>query len=84
MTIEESIIEKLRELPLEKQQEILDFTDFLVQKVQAERHTAAVNWQADPCIGMWKDRSDIQDSTAWVRQLRQQEWNRYGGTTSSS
>lgn len=84
MTIEEAIIEKLRELPPEKQQEILDFAEFLVQKVQTERRTAQVNWQTDPCIGMWKDRADMQDSTAWVRQIRQQEWNRYGDTTSSS
>nr|VFJ57208.1 MAG: Predicted antitoxin, contains HTH domain [Candidatus Kentron sp. DK] len=25
-------------------------------------------------VGMWKDRPDMADSTAWVRNLRQQEW----------
>lgn len=75
MTIEEAILVKLRELPLEKQQEILDFADFLVQKLQTESHRVRVDWQNDPCIGVWKDRSDMQNSTAWVRQLRQLEWN---------
>ncbi len=28
----------------------------------------------DPCVGMWKDREDLQDSSAWVRQMRKQEW----------
>ncbi|MEL0589684.1 MAG: hypothetical protein U1V55_17420 [Planktothrix rubescens PR222] len=28
----------------------------------------------DPCVGMWKDREDLQDSSAWVRQIRKQEW----------
>ncbi len=84
MTIEEAIIEKLRELPPEKQQEILDFADFLLHKAQTARLVTQVNWQTDPCIGMWKDRSDMQDSTDWVRQLRQQEWNQLNDTASSS
>jgi hypothetical protein len=28
----------------------------------------------EPAIGMWKDRQDMQNSTAWVRQLREREW----------
>jgi Protein of unknown function (DUF2281) len=35
MTIEQAISEKVRSLPLEKQQEILDFAEFLMQKSQA-------------------------------------------------
>ena len=27
-----------------------------------------------PFVGMWKDRSDLADSSNWVRQLRQSEW----------
>lgn len=84
MSITQAILEKLRALPLDKQQEILDFADFLVKKVQTEHRTTQENWQTDPCIGMWKDRSDMQDSTAWMRRLRQQEWNQPNDTTSSS
>nr|VFJ74318.1 MAG: Predicted antitoxin, contains HTH domain [Candidatus Kentron sp. FW] len=25
-------------------------------------------------VGTWRDRSDMADSTAWVRNLRQKEW----------
>ena len=35
---------------------------------------AKVPLREDPAIGMWEDREDMQDSTAWVRQLRQREW----------
>jgi hypothetical protein len=28
----------------------------------------------DPAIGMWKDREDMEDSAAWVREVRQREW----------
>jgi len=30
----------------------------------------------EPCFGMWADREDMDDSTAWVRQLRAQKWRR--------
>ncbi|MFH1898439.1 MAG: hypothetical protein ABH886_09440 [Candidatus Desantisbacteria bacterium] len=28
----------------------------------------------EPFIGMWCEREDMQDSTAWVRSLRHCEW----------
>jgi hypothetical protein len=28
----------------------------------------------EPFIGMWADRVDMEDSTAYVRQLRKNEW----------
>ena len=35
-----------------------------------------LNFQDDPFVGMWSDRSERQDSTTWVRQIRQQHWQR--------
>lgn len=32
MSIEQNVLEKLRQLPLDKQQELLDFAEFLYQK----------------------------------------------------
>ncbi len=29
----------------------------------------------DSFIGMWSDRQDLADSTAWVRGLRETEWS---------
>jgi hypothetical protein len=29
----------------------------------------------EPFIGMWATRSDMEDSTAYVRKLRQDEWS---------
>ena len=37
MTIEQAIVEKLRALPVEKQQEVLDFVEFLVIVCSRER-----------------------------------------------
>jgi len=32
MTLEQSLLEKLKQLPIDKQQELLDFAEFLSQK----------------------------------------------------
>ncbi|MGJ3247543.1 MAG: DUF2281 domain-containing protein [Elainellaceae cyanobacterium] len=69
------MIEKLRRLPPEQQRQLLDFAEFLLQKVEQKELSSRVDWRS-PCVGMWRDRDDLEDSTAWVRQLRQQEWNR--------
>lgn len=46
MTIEQAILEKVRSLPPERQQQVLNFAEFLVQKSQAmtteERAIAAL------------------------------------------
>lgn len=33
-------------------------------------------WRQDSAIGMWENRPEIEDSAAWVKQLRQSEWER--------
>ncbi len=37
---------------------------------------APVSLQEEPFIGMWQDREDLVDSSAWVRQRRRQEWGK--------
>jgi hypothetical protein len=33
----------------------------------------------EPFIGMWKDRDDMSDSVAWVRDLRRLHWETHSG-----
>jgi hypothetical protein len=40
--LEQTILESLRHLPFEKQQEVLDFTEFLRQKITAK--PVGTNW----------------------------------------
>ena len=35
---------------------------------------ARTNLRDEPFIGLWADRTDMEDSTAYVRKLRQDEW----------
>jgi hypothetical protein len=49
MNIEQAVIENLRKLPLEKQQEVLDFSQFLTHKIQQKLenvtpHEKAEDW----------------------------------------
>ncbi|EAW36867.1 hypothetical protein [Lyngbya sp. PCC 8106] len=45
----------------------------LLAKLQASEFNSE-NWQDEPFVGMWKDRQDIEESTAWVRSIRHQHW----------
>lgn len=29
---------------------------------------------SEPFIGLWRDREDLQESSAWVREIRRREW----------
>lgn len=72
----QKLLQDIASLPLPAQQEAIDFIDFLKQRyskyaVPKSKLSAIEN---EPFIGMWKNRSDMADSTAWVRNLRQKEW----------
>jgi hypothetical protein len=44
MTLEQAILEKVRSLPIEKQQEILNFADSLAREFQADTLSGAENF----------------------------------------
>jgi hypothetical protein len=70
-------LEKLREdiatLPEEAQQLVSEFVAFLKQRYQPA-NPQPLNLKNEPFVGMWSDCPEMQDSTAWVRQVRQQHW----------
>ncbi|MEO0456807.1 MAG: DUF2281 domain-containing protein [Cyanobacteria bacterium P01_A01_bin.114] len=59
-------------LPEDAQQLILDFVG-LLQRYQS--HPAPphqpISFTDQPFVGMWSDVPEMQDSTAWIRQTRQ-------------
>ena len=49
----------------------------LEQKLQVQTSSTEIDqsdFKDEPFVGMWKDREDMEDSSQWVRQVRQQEW----------
>lgn len=64
-------------LPDEAKRQVADFVAFLQQKYQTDQpgqSQVGKRFEDEPFIGMWQDRPELEDSTAWVRQARQTEW----------
>ena len=79
---ETQILDALHQLEPHLRGEVLDFIAFLTHRMHLERApshtqllTAADVLQSD-LVGLWADRSDIADSVAVARQLRQQAEHR--------
>ena len=70
------ILDDIKTLPLDKQEEVADFIAFLKsrpsRKEQVPTSNAAV--KSDSFFGMWRDRAEMADSSSWVRDLRSREW----------
>jgi hypothetical protein len=70
-----NIMREIAALPPEAQQEVVDFVAFLKTRYLTARSTRRrIKLADEPFIGMWKDRKDMREATAWVRNLRQSEW----------
>ncbi len=67
MNIEQKIMEKLRMLPLEQQQEVLDFVEFLQQKKSTQKR------QYRSVRGSWVDLG-VQISEQDITEVRREMW----------
>jgi hypothetical protein len=57
------------------QRQVADFIAFLSTRLPRRgTETAPVSLREEPFVGLWRDREDLTDSTAWVRRLRTEEW----------
>lgn len=64
--LEQVILENLRQLPSEKQQEVLDFTEFLRHKTTAHRSHRNLK-------GLWADLN-IDITEADITEARREMW----------
>jgi len=74
---QEKVWQNFINLPPEAQRQVVDFIVFLRTRYapSRRRRTAKPTKLAnEPFIGMWRSREDLQDSSAWVRRVRQSEW----------
>lgn len=64
-------------LPPEGQQEVADFIAFLRTRYirpRARPRARTMKLIDETFIGIWRDRTDMVDSSAWVRAVREREW----------
>jgi EAL domain-containing protein (putative c-di-GMP-specific phosphodiesterase class I) len=69
MTIEERVLEKLRDLPADKQKEVLDFVDTLRQKSGIKKPLRSLR-------GLWKDLN-IQITDEDIAEARREMWGNF-------
>lgn len=71
------VAQEIASLPPDAQRQVIDFMAFLKTRYPVWRivkETKQIRLADEPFIGMWQERKDMQDSTAWVRSLRRREW----------
>lgn len=74
---QERIWQEFTALPPEAQRQVMDFIAFLrihYAEMPREKADAQSELTKEPFVGLWRDRKDMQDSTAWVRNVREREW----------
>jgi hypothetical protein len=71
----EELLREINSLPPEGQRLIESFLAFLRQRYAASVASSSNTLlQDEKFVGMWRDREELTDSTAWVRGLRETEW----------
>ena len=72
----ETIIKDIEDLPPEKQEVVADFVAFLLSyKSRVVEEQSKSKKKPVGFVGMWADRPSMADSVAWVRRLRESEWD---------
>ena len=61
-------------LPPEALQLVADLVGVLSKQYVTPPKRGKRPLNEEPFVGMWADRADMTDSTAYVRKLRQEEW----------
>jgi hypothetical protein len=73
----EDIWRQFDTLPSEAKREVVDFIAFLqirYERPASVKKAKRSKLKNEPFIGMWKDRDDMSDSVAWVRDIRRRHW----------
>ena len=73
----EEILREINSLPVEAQRQIEDFVTFLRERyknVQPSNDSTS-NLETEAFVGMWHDREDLNDSSQWVRNVRETHWS---------
>jgi hypothetical protein len=75
---DEEILREINSLPPEAQRQLEDFLSFLRERygtLQAKTVPSS-DLESEAFVGMWRDREDMRDSSAWVRNVRESHWGR--------
>jgi hypothetical protein len=74
---QEELWRAIKSLSPQAQREVADFVAFLQIRYKAPCSTdkaGKTELVNEPFVGMWRSREDMEDSSKWVRTLRDREW----------
>ena len=74
----EEILREINSLPPEAQRQIEDLISFLRERYKGSQPPIppASDLETEAFVGMWRDRADMNDSSAWVRNVRETHWGK--------
>ena len=73
------LTEEIAALPEPAQKLVADLVASLRQNYATARNDGSIaptltsDWMTEPAFGMWRDRPEMQDSAAYVRELREKD-----------
>ena len=54
--------------------EFIEFLSFKERKNKKSFKKNKLNFDKEPFVGLWKERDNLSDSVAWVREVRHTDW----------
>lgn len=75
-TLEQQIIQQALRLPENAQREVLHYIEFIrsryasVKPANKTSQKRKLSWSETPLYGLWQQREEMADPSAYVRQLR--------------
>lgn len=78
---QDQVLREFETLPPEAQKQVLDFIQFLHTRYQPKtgrrRAKRKVALAKEAFLGIWGARADMENSTAWVRRTRREDWEKH-------
>ena len=74
---QEELWREIKSLPPQAQRELEDFVEFLRFRYKPScpiDKSRKAKLTDEPFVGMWLNRDDMEDSSKWVRAIRNREW----------
>jgi len=71
------VLNEFESLPQDAQQQVINFINSLQKRYKIDEENYQTNQREiteEKFLGIWKDRTDLKDSNAWVRKIRRSEW----------
>jgi hypothetical protein len=74
----EELVREFGSLPPEAQRQIEDLVAMLRARyrVISPDSVPGSDLESEPFIGMWRDRTEMNDSSTWVRGVRETHWSK--------